>query len=166
MKPMLPKDHHCCHRIVNVGIDAVVAILANGPFFFWWRFWPRHRHLMAPLVPFKCLQMWPPMAIANDESHWRQWWWGAPFVPSALPMHLPLATMDLHLFNFCRHWQQWHQWRDVQFVITLLPVILLRYTNFNGDFQKMVIFQTSILNCAHSFYGIVVKLSRHYQVII
>ena len=104
MKPMLPKDHHCCHRIVNVGIDAVVAILANGTFFFWWRFWPWHRHLMAPLVPFKCLQMWPPMAIANDESHWRQWWWGAPFVPSNafaignngspfVPFLLPLATM-------------------------------------------------------------------------
>ena len=44
--------------------------------------------------------------------------------------------MDLHLFHFCRHWLQLGQWRDVQFVLTLLSNFIVTFHMGSMDSQR------------------------------
>ena len=137
-------DHHWHHWIAIVTNDAIVAIANNVAPSCYWQSWPWHCDVMAPLLPFKWDKWWPitPMTIAiganGDE------------VNCLLPWtQLPLATMDCHLFYFCR------QWRDAQLVRTLLSKNFWTFSQWNiFSFKFLTMFLKKLHNDSNYSYEI------------
>jgi hypothetical protein len=72
--------------------------------------WHQWNHLNGA-IDHQWLSPLDPMVIANGDGvlHWRHYvyhHWG---------QRIAIGTI------FCRHWHQWHQYREPQIVMTLLP---------------------------------------------